>query len=212
MLPVIETFTSIQGESTHAGRRCFFIRLAGCNLRCNYCDTTYAWQGGEMRSIEDLTADAAASGTGLVEVTGGEPLIHAETIPLLQSLLDAGLEVLMETNGSLSIEAVPAAVRKILDCKLPDSGMAEENFTANYAMLEKHDEVKFVVSSRRDFDWAIDIIDHHQLPEKTANLIFSPVWGRVKFDDLAQWIIDSNRPVRMQLQLHKMIWGEKQGV
>lgn len=212
MLPVIETFTSIQGESTHAGRRCFFIRLAGCNLRCNYCDTTYAWQGGEMRSIENLTADAAASGTGLVEVTGGEPLIHAETIPLLQSLLDAGLEVLMETNGSLSIEAVPAAVRKILDCKLPDSGMAEENFTANYAMLEKHDEVKFVVSSRRDFDWAIDIIDRHQLPEKTANLIFSPVWGRVKFDDLAQWIIDSNRPVRMQLQLHKMIWGEKQGV
>jgi 7-carboxy-7-deazaguanine synthase len=212
MLPVIETFTSIQGESTHAGRRCFFIRLAGCNLRCNYCDTTYAWQGGEMRSIEDLTADAAASGTGLVEVTGGEQLIHAETIPLLQSLLDAGLEVLMETNGSLSIEAVPAAVRKILDCKLPDSGMAEENFTANYAMLEKHDEVKFVVSSRRDFDWAIDIIDRHQLPEKTANLIFSPVWGRVKFDDLAQWIIDSNRPVRMQLQLHKMIWGEKQGV
>jgi 7-carboxy-7-deazaguanine synthase len=212
MLPVIETFTSIQGESTHAGRRCFFIRLAGCNLRCNYCDTTYAWQGGEMRSIEDLTADAAASGTGLVEVTGGEPLIHAETIPLLQSLLDAGLEVLMETNGSLSIESVPAAVRKILDCKLPDSGMAEENFTANYAMLEKHDEVKFVVSSRRDFDWAIDIIDRYQLPEKTANLIFSPVWGRVKFDDLAQWIIDSNRPVRMQLQLHKMIWGEKQGV
>ena len=135
MLPVIETFSSIQGESTHAGRRCFFIRLAGCNLRCSYCDTGYAWEGGKPYTVAELAALAADSGTGLVEVTGGEPLIHPETPALLQALLDSGLEVLLETNGAVSIAAVPEQVRKILDCKLPDSGMAERNIFDNYALL-----------------------------------------------------------------------------
>ena len=212
MLPVIEIFTSIQGESTHAGRRCFFIRLAGCNLRCSYCDTAYAWQGGEEKSVDELVNAALSSGTGLVEVTGGEPLIHPETLLLLQKLLDSGLEVLLETNGSLSIAQVPAKVRKILDCKTPDSGMAEKNCFDNYSLLAPHDEVQFVVSSREDFDWAISVIDRFSLTGKTANLIFSPVWGKVNFEELAQWVIGSGKPVRMQLQMHKLIWGDRKGV
>jgi len=212
MLPVIETFSSIQGESTHAGRRCFFIRLAGCNLRCSYCDTGYAWEGGKPYTVAELAALAADSGTGLVEVTGGEPLIHPETPALLQALLDSGLEVLLETNGAVSIAAVPEQVRKILDCKLPDSGMAERNIFDNYALLSPHDEVKFVVSSRKDFEYALKVIERYGLPSKTANLIFSPVWGKVSFEELADWVISCRLPVRMQLQLHKLIWGDRKGV
>ena len=212
MLPVIETFSSIQGESTHAGRRCFFIRLAGCNLRCSYCDTAYAWDGGKPYTVAELVDLAANSGTGLVEVTGGEPLIHPETPALLQALLDAGMEVLLETNGAVSIAAVPEQVRKILDCKLPASGMAEQNIFANYALLLPHDEVKFVVSSRKDFDYALDVVERYKLLSKTANLIFSPVWGKVSFEELADWVISCRYPVRMQLQLHKLIWGDRKGV
>ncbi|MBR7120906.1 MAG: radical SAM protein [Lentisphaeria bacterium] len=212
MLPLIESFVSIQGESTHAGRRCFFIRLAGCNLRCKYCDTPYAWDGGEMHSVDELTRLAQQSKAPLVEVTGGEPLIHGETIQLLNSLLNAGLEVLLETNGAVSIAQVPEQVRKIIDCKLPDSGMSDRNIFENYALLLPHDEVKFVVSSRRDFDWAVGVIDQYELETKTPNLIFSPVWGKVEFENLAQWVIDSGRNIRMQLQLHKLIWGDRKGV
>ena len=212
MLPVIETFASIQGESTHAGRRCFFIRLAGCNLRCTYCDTAYAWEGGFMQDIAGLTDIAVASGCEVVEVTGGEPLIHPETPALLQALLDAGMEVLLETNGSVSIENVPAQVRKIVDCKTPGSGMAEKNCWENFALLQPHDEVKFVISGADDFQWSIGIIDRYKLAEKTPNLIFSPIWGKVEFEELAQWVIECGRPVRMQLQLHKLIWGDRKGV
>ncbi len=212
MLPVIETFASIQGESTHAGRRCFFIRLAGCNLRCTYCDTAYAWEGGSMQDIAGLTDIAVASGCQVVEVTGGEPLIHPETPALLQALLDAGMEVLLETNGSMSIENVPAQVRKIVDCKTPGSGMAEKNCWENFALLQPHDEVKFVISGADDFQWSIGIIDRYKLAEKTPNLIFSPIWGKVEFEELAQWVIECGRPVRMQLQLHKLIWGDRKGV
>ena len=212
MLPVIETFASIQGESTHAGRRCFFIRLAGCNLRCNYCDTSYAWEGGKSYPIDALVDLALSSSCEVVEITGGEPLIHDETPALLQALLDAGLEVLLETNGSVSIAQVPAAVRKIVDCKTPDSGMAEKNHFENFALLAPHDEVKFVISSHADFLWSIDIIDRFKLAEKTPNLIFSPVWGRVAFEALAQWVVECKRPVRMQLQMHKLIWGDRKGV
>lgn len=212
MLPVIETFASIQGESTHAGRKCFFIRLAQCNLRCNYCDTVYAWEGGEMRSVTALVDEVLASGLKLVEVTGGEPLIHAETPVLLQSLLDAGLEVLLETNGSLSIASVPEQVRKILDCKTPGSGMSDRNDFDNYQLLMPHDEVKFVVSGKEDFFWAEEIIGKYRLAEKTAHLIFSPVWGRISFEELAGLVTASKYPVRMQLQMHKLIWGDKKGV
>ena len=212
MLPVIETFASIQGESTHAGRKCFFIRLAQCNLRCNYCDTAYAWDGGTLRSVAGLVAEVKASGLNLVEVTGGEPLIHEETPALLQALLDAGLEVLLETNGSVSIENVPQEVRKIVDCKTPGSGMNERNKFSNFALLCPHDEVKFVVSGKEDFHWAVRIIEKYRLTEKTQNLIFSPVWNRISFEELAALVVQCKLPVRMQLQMHKLIWGDKKGV
>jgi 7-carboxy-7-deazaguanine synthase len=211
-LPVIETFSSLQGESTHAGRRCFFIRLAQCNLRCNYCDTTYAWDGGTPREIGELAAEAAASGMDIVEVTGGEPLIHPETPELIRELLKTGMEVLIETNGSMDISVLPYECRKIVDCKTPGSGMAERNRWENFAVLAPHDEVKFVVSSPEDFHWSLDVIDRYRLSEKTAHLIFSPVWGRISFEELAALVTECRQPVRMQLQMHKLIWGDKKGV
>ena len=211
-LPVCETFASIQGESTHAGRRCFFIRLSGCNLRCAYCDTAYAWEGGTMREIDDLVAEAAASGMDCVEITGGEPLIHPETPELAAKLLAAGLETLVETNGSLDIGLLPPGCRRIVDCKLPDSGMAGHNLESNYDKLTPLDEVKFVVSSRRDFDCALAVIDRFALPKRTPHLLFSPVWGKVDFAELARWTLECRRPVRMQLQMHKQIWGDQKGV
>ncbi len=214
MIRLVEAFLSLQGESTHAGRRCIFLRFAGCNLACNYCDTLYAHdpKSGEAKSIDELLALARAFPCRLLEITGGEPLINPETPELCSRLLESGFEVMLETNGSLPIDAVPIEVRKILDCKLPDSGMAERNCFENYKLLQKHDEVKFVVSSRWDFDFALKVINQYSLPEKTSNLLFSPVWGRVEFPELAQWIIDAEAPGRMQLQLHKLIWGEKPGV
>lgn len=211
---VCETFASLQGESTHAGRKCFFIRLAGCNLDCSYCDTAYArsFDEGTERSLEELVSEVKASGLSLVEITGGEPLCTPETPALCQALLDSGLEVLLETNGSLSIAEVPLPVRKILDCKLPDSGMAESNFFGNYALLQKHDEVKFVVSSRRDFDYACDVIEKYALFNRTPHLIASPVWGKVAFEELSSWIMETALPLRMQLQMHKIIWGDRRGV
>ena len=211
---LVESFTSLQGESTHAGRVCFFLRLAGCNLRCNYCDTGYAQSPdrGSPATLQDLVRLARESGVNLVEVTGGEPLTDPETPELCRRLLDAGFEVLLETNGSLSIEPVPYEVRKILDCKLPGSGMAEHNDYSNYARLAPHDEVKFVVSNRADFDFMMDVVKTYDLPSHTRNLLAGPVWDRVTFQELAEWLIASRSPVRMQLQLHKLIWGNRPGV
>lgn len=211
---LVESFTSLQGESTHAGRICFFLRLAGCNLDCNYCDTRYArdFGAGEPATAEELVRLAKESGVGLVEITGGEPLADPETPELCRRLLDAGFEVLLETNGSLSIAPVPCEVRKILDCKLPGSGMAGHNDFGNYARLAPHDEVKFVISGRGDFDYALDVIHRYELVSRTRNLLASPVWGRVSFEELAKWVIDSRAPLRMQLQMHKLIWGDRTGV
>jgi len=211
---LVESFTSLQGESTHAGRICFFLRLAGCNLDCNYCDTRYAREpeAGKPATVEELVSLAEESGAGLVEITGGEPLSDPETPELCRRLLDAGFEVLLETNGSLSIAKIPYEVRKILDCKLPGSGMAEHNDFSNYQLLAPHDEVKFVISSRADFDYALDVIRRYDLSARTQNLLASPVWGRVSFEELAQWVVDSRAPIRMQLQMHKLIWGDRPGV
>ena len=212
MLQITETFKSVQGESTHAGKVCFFIRLSGCNLRCSYCDTGYAWEGGEMRSVEDLTAEALASGAATVEITGGEPLLQNDTPELAGNLLDAGKTVLIETNGSLDFSILPPGCCRIVDCKLPGSGMAEHNCYQAYQHLTPLDEVKFVVSDRKDFDFAEAVIAEYKLAEKTPNLIFSPVWGRLEPETLAGWVIDSIHPVRMQLQMHKVIWGDRKGV
>ena len=212
MLRVIEVFTSIQGESTQAGRKCFFIRLEKCNLSCVYCDTRYANSGGREMSVADLVAAAGASGVGLVEITGGEPLLQQETSALCQALLDAGFEVMVETNGSYSIASVPEQVRRIIDCKLPDSGMNSYMLESNYALLTPRDEVKFVVSSRRDFDHAVEVCRKFRLAEKTASLLVSPVWGKMAFDELAAWVVECDQPLRLQLQMHKFIWGDKRGV
>ena len=211
---VCETFASLQGESTHAGRKCFFIRLMGCNLNCSYCDTAYArtFEGGVERSVDSLVEEVISSGLSLAEITGGEPLCSPDTPVLCQKLLDAGIEVLVETNGSLPLDALPVQVRKIVDCKLPDSGMSSFICYDNFDKLQKHDEVKFVISSRRDFDFACDVIVKYALSERTPHLIASPVWGKVSFEELSSWVMDSPLPWRMQLQMHKIIWGDRRGV
>ena len=212
MLRVIECFSSLQGESTLAGRRCFFIRLEGCNLDCSYCDTRYARTGGVEKSVGELVALALESGVPLVEITGGEPLLWQETPELCRQLLDAGLEVMIETNGSCDVSVLPEGTRRIIDCKLPDSGMADRNLYSNFQNLTELDEVKFVVSSRRDFDFALKVIADCRLEESPAVLLASPVWGKVSFEELAQWVIDAKSRLRMQLQMHKLIWGDKPGV
>ena len=178
MLQVIEVFTSLQGESTQAGRKCFFIRLEKCNLSCVYCDTGYAASGGYPASVEELVEAAQNSGVDLVEITGGEPLLQKETPALCRALLAAGFEVMIETNGSVSIKDIPVAVRRIVDCKLPDSGMSDRMLFENYELLTPRDEVKFVVSSRQDFDYAADICRRYDLMSRTPHLLVSPVWGK----------------------------------
>ena len=212
MLSVCETFSSIQGESTHAGRPCFFIRLAGCSCSCSYCDTEYAKAPGREYAPQELVALARKSGLKLVEVTGGEPMEQREMPKLCRLLLDAGFEVLLETNGTIPLDAVPAGVRRIVDCKLPSSGMAARNCTSNYKLLGPGDEVKFVVGSREDFEYAAQVIAEHRLADAGCELLVSPVWGAVELPELAKWVLESGLPLRMQLQMHKIIWGDKRGV
>lgn len=210
-LLINERFISIQGESTQAGRVCHFIRLAGCNLKCVWCDTAYA-SAGEWMAVDDLVAEALSSGAALVEITGGEPLTQQATPLLADKLLAAGLEVMVETNGSLDISALPPNVRRIVDCKLPASGMERFNLWSNYEHLTSLDEVKFVVGSMEDFKFALKVIARYNLAEKCP-LLFSPVWNAVRFEELAKWMVEANAPGRMQIQLHKIIWGaEARGV
>ena len=212
MLSVCETFSSIQGESTHAGRPCFFIRLAGCSCNCSYCDTEYAKAPGREYALANLVSLARDSGLKLVEVTGGEPMEQRETPELCRLLLDARFEVLLETNGTIPLDAVPAGVHRIVDCKLPSSGMAARNCVDNYKLLGPGDEVKFVVGSREDFEYAARVIAEHRLTEAGCELLVSPVWGSVELPELAKWVLESGLPLRMQLQMHKIIWGDKRGV
>jgi 7-carboxy-7-deazaguanine synthase len=211
-LSVSETFVSLMGESTRAGLPAFFIRLTGCNLRCRYCDTTYAYTGGEEMSVAALLAAALAQPHRLVLVTGGEPLLQAETPALLAELLNAGFTVCLETNGSLPLAPVDPRVQRIVDIKCPGSGMADRNDWSNLELLTARDEVKFVVSDRLDFTWALEIIKNHNLYKRVAVLI-SPVFGQVPLTEAVAWIIDSGLPVRLNPQLHKYIWGpEVRGV
>jgi len=212
-LQLSETFYSIQGESSFAGYPCLFFRLAGCNLRCSYCDAKYTYEEpATVTPLNTLLSEAARYPNALIEITGGEPLLQEGVYPLMAALLAAGRTVLLETNGSLSIARVPQAVVKIIDLKCPDSGMAEKMEPANLALLSPHDEIKFVVSSRGDYDWAKAMIAEHRLAEK-ATLILSPVIGRLEPALLAQWLMDDALPARLQLQLHTLLWpGTKRGV
>lgn len=211
-LKVCETFYSLLGESTRAGLPAFFIRLTGCNLRCRYCDTTYAYEGGQEMTAAALLRAAQSFPTRRVLVTGGEPLLQADTLPLLAELADAGLTVLLETNGSLPIRGVDARVSRILDVKCPASGMAAHNHWENLEQLQARDEAKFVIMDQGDFVWALEIIKRHGLSGRVP-LLISPVFGAIPPQEAAAWILESGLPLRLNLQLHKYIWGpETRGV
>lgn len=206
-LLICELFKSIQGESTFAGRVCTFIRLAGCNLSCSYCDTSYARRGGKVISIATLIDEVEALSCDLVEITGGEPLMQQGTADFAKKLLDAGKTVLVETNGSFDIGILPQNCIRIVDVKCPSSGMSHSFLERNIVQLHPRDEVKCVVGDRDDFKWALSFIRRHRLPDKVV-VLFSPVMGKVQPTQLASWILEENAPVRLQLQLHKIIWGQ----
>jgi len=212
-LRITETFFSLQGESTLAGLPTFFIRLTGCPLRCTYCDTAYAFQGGDMIAIDELVARAQRSGARFACVTGGEPLAQPACLALLSALCDdAGLTVSLETSGALPINDVDARVIRIMDIKTPDSAEQQRNLWTNIDHLLPQDQVKFVIGSRADYEWSKNILHEHALDTKVAAVLFSPSVPALRADLLAQWILDDNLPVRFQLQLHKILWGDKRGV
>lgn len=205
-LKVCETFYSLMGESTRVGLPAFFIRLSGCNLRCRYCDTTYAYEEGRAVAVAALLKAASDFPTRLVLVTGGEPLLQEDTPTLLAGLVEAGFEVCLETNGSRPIDRVDDRVHRILDLKGPGSGMAGENYWANLEWLTPRDEVKFVIGDRHDFLWALEVINKHGLSGRLP-LLISPVFGQVPGQEAAAWILESRLPLRLNLQLHKYLWG-----
>lgn len=202
---VTEIFFSIQGESTHAGRPCVFVRLTGCPLRCTWCDTAYAFYGGREQTIDSILQEVAQYGCRLVEITGGEPLAQAETPELIRSLADQGYTVLIETSGALDISPVDPRAIIIMDLKGPGSGMADRNRWENIALLKPADEVKFVIKDQADYDWAVRTVEHYRLAERHT-VLFSPVFGEMEPLALAEWILADRLPVRFQLQLHKHIW------
>ncbi len=208
---VSEIFHSIQGESSWSGQPCIFIRLTGCNLRCAYCDTTYAYEQGRFMEISEILERVRRLRCGLVEVTGGEPLIQAETPSLIGRLLDAGHTVLLETNGSIDIGVVDPRCIRIVDIKCPSSGMAGQNDLRNLKKLRVRDELKFVIGSREDYEFARDLLS--TFPAARCKINFSPVFGSLSPRSLAEWILEDRLPVRLNLQLHKIIWGpEVRGV
>lgn len=208
-LTVCETFYSIQGESTFAGYPCFFIRLSGCNLRCSYCDTTYAYSEGRILKSEEILRQLREYETKLVEVTGGEPLLQSETVPLLKSLADCGYTILLETNGSCSLKGVPPEVIKIMDLKCPSSGMSGYMDCKNLRYLSIQDQVKFVIQDRSDYEWAKEKMIKYYIPVYTQ-VIFSPVWQKIEARVLAEWLLTDQLPARMQIQLHKYLWPERE--
>ena len=207
MLTVNEIFHSIQGESTHAGRPCVFVRLTACDLRCRWCDTPYAFYEGRKMSVDEVVADVEARGCDVVEVTGGEPLLQPDVYPLMQRLLDSGKTVLIETGGHRSIAGVPAGVIRIMDVKCPGSGESEHNDWSNLAHLTSRDEVKFVIADRADYEFARDVVRREDLVGRVNAVLFSPVHGELDPKLLSQWVIEDRLPVRVQLQVHKYIWS-----
>lgn len=209
-LRISEIFFSLQGETSRAGLPTVFVRLTGCPLRCGYCDTGYAFYGGKSLSISAILAEVASYMPHYVTVTGGEPLAQKECLTLLRLLCDAGYSVSLETSGALDVSKVDARVSRILDIKTPGSGEAEKNLWSNLDHLTRHDEVKFVLCDEADYLWAVETLRANRL-NKVCPILFSPVHGALPPDALAGWILRDRLPVRMQLQLHKLIWGEARG-
>jgi len=211
-LRITEIFHSIQGASTWAGLPCTFVRLTGCPLRCVWCDTEYAFHGGETLAIDDVMETVRGIGTPLVEITGGEPLIQQGAFDLAEQLLEEGFTVLVETSGALDVAPLDPRAHKIMDLKCPGSGEVERNLWSNLDHLTARDEVKFVVVDREDYAWARDVIRDRRLDKAVADgrlraLLISPAWDAIDFQELAGWILEDGLPVRLQPQLHKLIWG-----
>ncbi len=210
-LRITEIFYSLQGEARTVGLPTVFVRLTGCPLRCVYCDTEYAFTGGEMMSLADITAEVARYSPRYVTVTGGEPLAQPNCLPLLTLLCDSGYEVSLETAGALSLESVDERVVTVMDLKTPASGEVMRNDYANIALLKPQDQVKFVICDREDYEWARFKIDECGLFERVADVLFSPSHGQLDGRELAEWILQDNLPVRFQLQLHKLLWNDEPG-
>ena len=208
MLKVNEIFHSIQGESSHAGRPCVFVRLTGCNLRCVWCDTAYAFDEGRRLSIDEVMQAVDAYDCPLVEITGGEPLLQPDVYDLMERLLAAGKTVLLETGGHIDIRDVPRPVVKVVDVKCPGSGEAAQNAWVNLERLAAHDEVKFVIRDRADYEFARDVLRRHELDRRCAAVLLSPVHGVLAPVQLAAWSLEDRLPARIQLQLHKYVWGD----
>lgn len=210
-LKITEIFYSLQGEARTVGLPTVFVRLTGCPLRCGYCDSEYAFYGGERQSLDDILAQVAGYGAGHVCVTGGEPLAQPDCLLLLSALCDAGYSVSLETSGALSLEGVDARVSKVMDLKTPGSGEVGRNRWENISLLQAQDQVKFVICSREDYEWARLKLDEHRLLERAGEVLFSPCHGEVEPATLADWILADRLPVRFQMQLHKLLWGDKPG-
>ena len=211
-LRVTEIFHSVQGESTWAGLPCTFVRLTGCPLRCVWCDTEYSFHGGEKMMLESIIERVDAIGTPVVEITGGEPLIHRNAFTLVQRLLDKGYTVLVETSGAIDVAPLDPRAHKIMDLKCPGSGEVEKNLWSNLDHLTERDEIKFVIADRADYEWARDVVLERGLAQRKKDgmlreILFSPVWDSVDFKELADWVLEDHLPVRYQIQLHKVIWG-----
>jgi len=208
---ITEIFYSLQGESRTVGLPTVFVRLTGCPLRCQYCDSEYAFFGGERMSLDEIGAKVASYQPRFVCVTGGEPLAQKPCSELLTTLCDQGYEVSLETSGALSLEGIDPRVVKVMDLKTPDSGEVERNLYENIALLDSKDQVKFVICSRQDYDWARFKLSEYSLADKVGEVLFSPSYGQVDLKELANWIVEDNLPVRFQFQLHKLLWGDQPG-
>ncbi|WP_111462203.1 7-carboxy-7-deazaguanine synthase QueE [Pseudomonas sp. URMO17WK12:I2] len=210
-LRITEIFFSLQGEARTAGLPTVFVRLTGCPLRCQYCDTAYAFSGGELLSLDTILERVASYRPRYICVTGGEPLAQPNCIPLLEKLCDAGYEVSLETSGALDVSAVDPRVSKVVDLKTPGSAEMGRNRYENIEHLQPHDQVKFVICSREDYDWSVSKVIQYDLSERVDEVLFSPSHGQVSGRQLAEWVIADNLPVRMQLQLHKILWNDEPG-
>ena len=207
MLTINEIFYSIQGESSYAGRPCVFVRLTACDLRCSWCDTPYAFHEGRKASVEGVFREVEQYGCPLVEITGGEPLLQEDVYPLMQRLIESGRTVLLETAGHIDVSLVPSAVIKVMDVKCPGSGEAARNEWANIDRLASHDQVKFVIKDRADYEFAREVLQRHALDQRCEVVLFSPVHGVLDPRTLSAWVLEDRLPVRVQLQIHKYIWG-----
>jgi 7-carboxy-7-deazaguanine synthase len=206
VLTINEIFHSIQGESTHAGRPCVFVRLTACDLRCSWCDTPYAFHEGQKMSVDEVLGRVDQYGCDVVEITGGEPLLQKEVYPLMQRLIDQGRIVMLETGGHISADQVPEGVIRVIDVKCPGSGESEKNHWPNLDRLRPTDEVKFVIKDRVDYEYARDVVAKHQLLGRCTAALFSPVHGVLDPKQLAAWVLEDRLPVRVQVQVHKYIW------